>query len=133
MLLEILFNAIRKICVSLLNMRLTKWSDHSQKRWLNRPQFAIEDKRKGCYIPVRLSDDCTPIAVSEPPRPHLAAPVKQVALNRKATSPLMPQQSETRHTNSLKGRSSRFITPLHLVAYLPRELPSQRWQQFPST
>ena len=75
--------------------------------------------------------------------PRAAAPVEQVALKRKATSPLPPEQ-ETRHTSPtsptrweraqsrLKGRFRRCITPpLDNIADLPRELPSQRWHQLP--
>ena len=35
----------------------------AQPVWNPDPDFAIQDRRKGCYIPVRFSDDCTPTAV----------------------------------------------------------------------
>ena len=71
-------------------------------------------------------------------------PVEQVAQKRKATSPLMPHQSETRPTSPtaptrseraqsrLKGRYRSFITPpLENITDFTRELPSRRWQQLP--
>ena len=68
------------------------------------------------------------------------ASVEQVALKRKATAPLMPEQSETRRTSPATPRggggggggevSRRFIaSPLDNIADLSRELSSRRWQQ----
>ena len=81
--------------------------------WNPDPDFPIQDRQKGCYIPVWFSDDWTPVTgpqplSSGPSGPHLSAPVKlsfvapveQVALKMKATSPLMPQQSERRRPTS---------------------------------